>query len=88
MSPSNVVNDKLEVLRSFLPENSWRLSFTKKGDCFVKFNCKIDVNTVALVKLMIDDTYWKKYDTLDTFLDEDYYNNVPIFKCYWARNRD
>lgn len=79
----NIINDKMEPLINFnvigkeqfsvkIPQRSRsRTSGKIHGSCFLTFNDEVSEKTAALVKAVIDDTYWGE--------------SSYTFHCFWAR---
>lgn len=93
-----IIAEKLEhlALWGILPSNSWKVSVTltsrEKGEvgkrCFISFDDTVSLEQRAIVRLLLNDTYWASEDDsvneelagkVDIDLD-----SPPILKCFWA----
>ena len=77
------VEEKLKHLVSWniIPDDSWRITIPLKSresgeirnSCFVSFPREVKTPAVAMVKVLLHDTYWP---------------NDNIFRCFWSRKRN
>jgi len=80
------INSKLSFLVShkILPINSWEIKTPLisrekggiKGGCFIIFHREVDLESKAMIRILLHDTYWDQESDSDN-----------ILKCYWARER-
>ena len=82
------VNDKLEHLSEWgiVQEKSWSINVplksrekgTIQSGCFVSFKPDVTVDQVAMIRILLTDTFWP---------DQDDDKPREVFKCFWARSR-
>lgn len=49
-----------------------------RGGCFITFKREVELERIAMARIILTDTYWPVYDE-----EED----RSVFRCYWARDR-
>lgn len=82
------VVDKLKHLAEWLiiDNDSWSINVPLKSrekggvrsGCFISFKREISLERIAMVRILLTDTYWPEQSDSE---------ERPIFKCYWARDR-
>jgi len=82
------VVDKLKHLSEWgiIEDNSWSVNVPLKsrerggvrGGCFVSFKRDIPLECIAMVRILLTDTYWP--EQTDT-------EERSVFRCFWARDR-
>lgn len=82
------IKDKLDHLAewSIVDADSWSIKAPLKsresggirGGCFVSFKREVSIHSIAMVRLLLTDTYWPE---LDETVDR------AVFQCTWARDR-
>ena len=85
---TKTVTDKLEhlVQWNIIPDKSWKLTVPLasretggvRGGCFIVFNPEVALGRVAMVRLLLTDTYWPAVGEAER----------SIFRCHWARLRE
>ena len=83
-----VVDNKLQALAScaIIPENSWRFETPSrsreagdvKSGTFIMFSDDVERDRIAMVRILINDTYWPVLEDQEA---------ASVFRCYWARSR-
>ena len=86
----NTINDKLKHLSDWniIPPDSWSVNVPLKSrekggirfGCFVSFKRDVPLESRAIVRVLITDTYWSE-------LEESPSEESPVFRCFWARKR-
>jgi hypothetical protein len=76
LSEWGIVEDESWVLN--LPLVSREKGGVKKG-CFISFKRGVSIESIAMVRVLLTDTYWP---------DEDINGERPVFRCFWARDRN
>lgn len=82
------VVDKLHHLATWniIPEGSWKITIPLKsrehggvrGGCFISFAADVNPLAVAMLRLLLTDTYWPEHaEGCDR----------EVFKCFWTRDR-
>ena len=84
------INDKLAHLSEWniIPVDSWTINAPLKsrekgvirGGCFVSFRRDIPIESRAMVRVLITETYWPDFA-------ENSAEERPIFSCFWAHRR-
>lgn len=85
----DTVEDKLNHLSEWeiLSKNSWEINVPVesrekggiKGGCFVSFKNEITLQQLAMVRLLLTDTYWPQKEGI---------TERPIFRCFWSKKRE
>lgn len=88
LAVENTVDAKLRTLASFgiLPVDSWHITVPPvsresgevKSGAFISFTPAVERGRIAMVRLLINDTYWPEVEGEET---------LAVFRCYWE-NRD
>jgi hypothetical protein len=83
-----IVDEKIRTLAEcdLLPMDSWtvdapprsRESGGVKSGAYITFDTGVEHGRVAMVRLLITDTYWPSVESKET---------PAIFRCFWARER-
>ncbi len=87
------VNDSIEdkllhlVAWSIIPLHCWKITIPVKsrekggvkGGCQISFDKDVELERIAMVRLLMTDTYWPNRNTDN--------EERPVFKCYWHRGR-
>jgi len=83
------ITEKLNFFTEWdiIPHKSWTLNVPLKsrelggvrGGCFVTFKKDIDLQRLAMVRVLLTDTYWPENQQTKERL---------VFHCYWARDRE
>lgn len=83
-----IVDSKLRTLAEcdILPMDSWvveapprsRESGEVRSGAYITFDTNVERARIAMVRLLINDTYWPDVGNKET---------LSIFRCYWARER-
>lgn len=81
------VKEKFRYLEEWgvLPADSWNVSAPLKsrenggvrGGCFITFKRDVELERIAMARIVLTDTYWPVYDEEER----------AVFRCYWARER-
>jgi hypothetical protein len=89
------VNDKLKQMSelNIIDDLCWEINIPLKtretGDvrngCHITFTDNIDINKIAMTKILLDDSYWPKITTIDSLLKGELNNERKFFKCRWEK---
>jgi hypothetical protein len=81
------VSDKLKHLADWdiIPQDSWSVKVPLKsreiggvrGGCFVSFKRDVSIHRIAMVRVLLTDTYWPEHGDDERL----------VFRCFWARDR-
>jgi hypothetical protein len=84
----SAVTDKLKHLSEWgiIDDDSWSINVPLKsrekgdvkGGCFISFNNDISVQNIAMVRILLTDTYWPPQNENE---------ERPVFRCFWSRER-
>jgi hypothetical protein len=85
-----IITEKLEHLSQWeiIPNDSWYIKIPLesrqtggvKGGCFIRFKKEVQLEAIAMVKLLLSDTQWQDFSTAD--------NQKILFRCHWAKSRE
>lgn len=84
----SAIVSKLQHLSTWniIPSNSWKITIPLKsrehggvrGGCFVSFSAEVSAYAVAMLRLLLTDTYWPEHAEG---------TDREVFKCFWTRDR-
>lgn len=84
----NTITDKLKHLAEWgiVPVESWSVNAPLKsrekggirGGCFISFKRDVPLECLAMVRVLLTDTYWPEYGVEE---------ERAVFRCFWARDR-
>ena len=94
----SAVNDKLKHLSEWdiIPNKSWAINVPIKsrekggvtGGCFILFEHNISIEKIAMVRILLTDTYWPdQLGQLPVILSINLEQERSSFRCFWARDR-